>query len=226
MLRLCLCLSLGGVLAFAQAPAGSKKAPLPFTCDVFSPKASAASLAQRFGAKNVTTGMVRVPEFDDEEGTILFASDPEDRAEIYWLDRAAKRGPERVFVGSYRKEKAGEAPRSRWVSARGIKLGMPVSELERMNGRPLKLFFSDTDLANVVMSWNGGRLNEGERRDKCGLGIIYLEYDITGSRRTGSTAWEKVFDDSGTELWSDHEAVQEVKPYVIGMVIENDDPRP
>ncbi len=109
-----------------------------------------ADLVQRYGAANVVDQEVELGEGDTDTATVLFPKDPHRRIEILWQDREKEAYPSSVTV-------SGTA--SRWHAVHGISLGMPYSELARINGKPFAISWG-TDQGNVVFSWNGGLLNK------------------------------------------------------------------
>jgi len=113
-------------------------------------RVSRAELAQRYGAANVVDEEVGVGEGDTDTATVLFPKDSERRIEILWQDREKEAYPSSVSV-------SGKA--SRWHAVHGISLGMPYSELSRINGKPFPISWG-TDQGNVVLSWNGGLLDK------------------------------------------------------------------
>jgi len=109
-----------------------------------------AELVRRYGAANVVDEEVGVGEGDTDTATVLFPKDSERRIEILWQDREKEAYPSSVSV-------SGKA--SRWHAVHGISLGMPYSELARINGKPFPISWG-TDQGSVVLSWNGGLLDK------------------------------------------------------------------
>ncbi|MGH6672136.1 MAG: hypothetical protein ACRECV_09215 [Xanthobacteraceae bacterium] len=79
--------------------------------------------------------------------TVLFPKDPRRRLEVWW------RNPNRT--GLYLIDIAG---RSIWSAPKGLRLGLSLEQLERLNRKPFTLSgFDDKDVASVA-DWNGGEL--------------------------------------------------------------------
>jgi hypothetical protein len=93
---------------------------------------------------------VGIGEGDTDTATVLFPEDPERRIEILWQDREKEAYPSSVTI-------SGKA--SRWHAVHGISLGMPYSDLARINGKLFPISWG-TDEGNVVFSWNGGPLDK------------------------------------------------------------------
>lgn len=111
---------------------------------------SEASLRLRYGDSNVVAGEVGLGEMETAAGTILFPHDSTRRLTILWADSSRRTHPTRVEVN--------ESP-TRWMVFPGVSLGTSLAELERLNGRPFRLFGMDFDYSGTVESWQGGRLD-------------------------------------------------------------------
>ncbi|MEI2428643.1 hypothetical protein RDV84_00415 [Lysobacter yananisis] len=114
------------------------------------PDLGVEQLRQLFGADNVAIDE-RLPGAEGEEfrGVRLFDGDPTRRARVYFQDSEKLRGLSIVVV---------DEPRSRWRLDNGLKMGQTLSELTRLNGKPLRFFGLDWDYGGVVSDWNGGAL--------------------------------------------------------------------
>jgi hypothetical protein len=109
-----------------------------------------ATLRARYGADNIAPERIHLGEGETVPGTVLFPSDSSRRLTVTWADTIARTRPTRATVGSRR---------SRWVVIPGVSIGTSLSELERLNGKPFKLFGFSWDYAGTVSSWEGGRLD-------------------------------------------------------------------
>ena len=143
------------VLTTASAAAQNPRAqqPLTFSCAVFSPEASEADLVSLFGRDNVHSAPVQGGGAEGEytPGTVLFASRPEAKVEILWKQPELKRGPLHVWITS--RDSA-----SPWRTPEGISIGTDLRTVERLNGRPFRLFGFGFDGSGTVADWSGGRL--------------------------------------------------------------------
>jgi hypothetical protein len=79
--------------------------------------------------------------------TVLFPKDPRRRLEVWWQN------PNRT--GTYLIDITGK---SIWSGPKGLKLGLTLEQLQKLNKKPFKLSgFDANDVANVV-DWDGGEL--------------------------------------------------------------------
>ncbi len=84
------------------------------------------------------------------QGVVLFPDNPRNRAEIYW---DAEVDPERPVMIRISGEDTD------WKTTQGITIGMAMTELERINGKPFSLFGFGWDYGGTVNDWNGGLLD-------------------------------------------------------------------
>jgi len=112
---------------------------------------SEASLRARYGDSNVVAGDVEIGEGETERGTILFPGDASRRLAILWTYTLRRTNPRRVAI---------DATPTRWIVFPGVTIGTSLAELERLNGRPFRLYGFHFDYAGTVDSWEGGRLDQ------------------------------------------------------------------
>lgn len=110
---------------------------------------------------------------------------------VIWHDTVARTRPTRVTVGG---------SRTRWLVIPGVSIGASLSELERLNGRPFKLFGFSWDYAGTVSSWEGGRLDSLWRGGPENKVLVWLRLspDSAGyaSSRSREVAGDRIFPSS------------------------------
>jgi hypothetical protein len=79
--------------------------------------------------------------------TVLFPKDPRRRLEVWWSN------PNRT--GTYLIDIAGK---SIWTAPEGLRLGLTLEQLQKINGKPFKLKGFDSDDVAAVADWDGGAL--------------------------------------------------------------------
>ena len=62
---------------------------------------------------------------------------------------------------------------SAWTTAHGIRIGMPLAEVEKLNGKPFKLSGFDWDYGGRVTDWQGGALSKPQRGG-CTIGVEFV----------------------------------------------------
>jgi len=79
--------------------------------------------------------------------TVLFPKDPKRRLEVWWQN--ANR------TGLYLIDIAGK---SVWAAPKGLRLGLTLEQVEKLNHKPFKLKGFDADGVAAVADWDGGEL--------------------------------------------------------------------
>ena len=106
-----------------------------------------------FDSRNVTFTDV------DLNGTkvgasILFPKDPKRRLEIWWSNSTNRSGIYLILING----------QSTWGAPGGMRLGLTLAELEKLNHKPFKLKGFDKDNVATVSGWDGGALATLDRR--------------------------------------------------------------
>lgn len=83
-----------------------------------------AKLVAEFGAKNVAFKDVDTPANILEKATVIFDDDPSKRVVVFWNDPKTRTRPSSIAI---------DAP-SRWTGPGGVRNGLPLKELEKLNG--------------------------------------------------------------------------------------------
>ncbi len=105
-------------------------------------------LRTRFGQGNVTVAELDGAEGETMRGIVLFAKDPQRRAELFMQDETLR------GIASVRVSGAS----SRWHLANGIKPGLTLLRIAAMNGRPVTFNGLDWDYGGTITDWHGGAL--------------------------------------------------------------------
>lgn len=142
--------SLAGVAEDADAtPADLADAGTYRLPGLFAASTSVSWLQQRFGEANVRVADVPGGEGETSRGVILFPDDSRRRAYLYFQDQQKLRGLSMVRVMD---------DRSRWQLDKGVAIGLSLSKLVALNGKPIQFTGFDWDYGGGISDWNGGRL--------------------------------------------------------------------
>jgi hypothetical protein len=165
----------------------------------FSKDSSNLKLAMVFDSSNLT--------FEDVDvggtkvgASILYPKDPKRRLEIWWQNPANRSGTYLILING----------KSAWGAPNGLKLGLTLAELEKLNHKPFKLKGFDKDGTATVSDWDGGTLSKIPGDCKSG---VSLQPDT------------KAAPDAVTALTADKEyssndpQMREVKPHVSEILI-------
>jgi hypothetical protein len=104
------------------------------------------ALAVAYDSRNVTFTQETV-QGAQVGVTVLFAKDPRRRLEVWW--RNANR------TGVYLIDIAGK---SIWSGPKGVKLGLTLDQLQKLNKKPFKVSGFDENGVSNVADWDGGEL--------------------------------------------------------------------
>lgn len=157
----------------AVAPTISCEAPVAWD-------ATEESLKAQLGAENVEYLDLGGPEGTEMFGTRVYGKDPKKTFDIVWSDEAKRANPAVINVNQVWSADGETMTRPEWKSAEGIYLGMPIEELETLNGKPFKLFGFGWDYGGSVISWEGGKL-EPAADAKCGVSVILSDTAMDGT---------------------------------------------
>jgi hypothetical protein len=114
----------------------------------FSKDSSHLRLAMTFDTKNVTYTDVDSSAGSKVPASVLFAGDPKRRLEIWWANAAARNQTYLIVING----------KSTWTAPGGMKLGLTLAQLEKLNHKPFKLKGFDKDGTATVSDWDGGLL--------------------------------------------------------------------
>jgi hypothetical protein len=112
----------------------------------FAKDSSHLKLAMTYDSRNITFTDV------DANGTkvpasVLFPKDPKRRLEVWWANPAARSDTYLIVING----------KSDWSAPGGLRLGLNLAQIEKLNHKPFKLKF-DKDGTATVSDWDGGVL--------------------------------------------------------------------
>ena len=136
----------------ATSPPASKAAPASparaVACSgVFAKDTTHLKLATVFAVQNVTFTDVEAPDAAKVMATVLFPKDPKRRLEVWWQNEAARSGIYLIVING----------QSAWSTPKGLRLGLGLAAIEKLNGKPFKLKGFDKD-GGSVSDWQEGAL--------------------------------------------------------------------
>jgi hypothetical protein len=119
------------------------------TCGgLFAKDSSHLKLAMTFETKNIAFADVDADGGAKVPATVLFPKDPKRRLEVWWSNPAARSGVYLVVING----------KSTWSAPGGMKLGLTLAQLEKLNGKPFKLKGFDKNGVATISDWDGGKL--------------------------------------------------------------------
>jgi hypothetical protein len=115
---------------------------------VFAKDSSHLKLAEMVEAQNIVYAAVDGPEGSKIMASVLYPKDPKRRLEVLWQDDASRSNLQVISING----------QSTWMAPKGLKLGLPLAALEKLNGKPFKLAGFDWEDGGSVRDWMGGAL--------------------------------------------------------------------
>jgi hypothetical protein len=96
--------------------------------------------------------------------SIIFPTDPKRRHEVWWSDQNKRKDTYLIAINGH----------STWAGPGGLRLGLSIADLEKLNRKPFKLKGFDKDGIASVTDWDGGTLAALPGGCKAG---VYLHAD-------------------------------------------------
>jgi hypothetical protein len=117
------------------------------------------ALAMAFDSRNMTFSHETVPG-GEADVTVIFPNDPRRRLEVWWSN------PNRT--GTYLID---IADKSTWTGPHGLRIGLTLDQLEKINRKPFKVKGFGKDEVASVSSWDGGVLASIDGGCKAGVSL-------------------------------------------------------
>jgi hypothetical protein len=191
----------------AAAPAPTAPAaPKPATAahavacsGAFAKDSNHLKLMQAFQPKNVEYGEVAGAGSTKLNATILFPKDPKRHLEVLWQNEAARSDTSVIVITG----------QSTWTGPKGLRLGLTLAALEKLNGKAFRLSGFDQPDGSAVLDWQGGAF--ASLPGGCKVGIR-----LTADRKAAADALGAA---KGKDLGSSDAAMRAVKPTVAEIIL-------
>jgi hypothetical protein len=171
------------------------------TCSgVFAKDSTHLKLALKYDSRNVAYGPVDGPDGSKINASILFPNDPKRRLEVLWNNDAGRSDTSVIAING----------RSQWVAPRGLRLGMTIAAVEKINGKPFKLTGFAADGSTSVSTWDGGKLSSLPGGCKVGMRLAPDAKAPDDARKAVA---------GGKGFLSSDAALRAVRPAVIEILI-------
>jgi hypothetical protein len=127
----------------------------------FSKDSSHLRLAMTYDSKNVAFADVSADGGTKVQASVLFPNDPKRRLEVWWANPAARSQTYLIVING----------QSTWSGPGGMKLGLTLAQLEKLNHKPFKVKGFNKDGVATVSDWDGGLLSNLAGGCKSGLSL-------------------------------------------------------
>jgi hypothetical protein len=180
-------------------PAQPPAQPRAVTCGgTFAKDSSHLKLATAYKPENVVFTEVDASEGKKLMASVLFPKDPKRRLEVWWENEASRSGTYLIVING----------QSTWTAPKGLKLGLQIAQLERLNGKPFKLKGFGSSNEGSVSDWQGGALES--IAGGCKVGV---------SMRADAKAPPNAIELASSELASTDPTVKAIKPAVAEIIV-------
>ena len=132
--------------------------------------------------------------------SIIYPNDPKRRLEVWWSDRDKRKDVYLIAINGS----------STWTGPGGLRLGLSLADLEKLNRKPFKLRGFDKDNTATVSDWDHGAL--AALSGGCKAGVIL-------SAEAKAPAEVLAVLPVDREFSSADEALRAVRPSVIEILI-------
>jgi hypothetical protein len=157
------------------------------------------NLVAAFGEQNVVFTDVDGPEGATLKASVVYPKDPKRRLEVLWHDETARADTSLIVINGL----------SNWTGPKGLRLGLALAALEKLNGRPFTVAGFDQPNGGTVIDWQGGAL--GDLPGGCSVGV-HLVADPKAKPAARAAA-------AGAEIKSSDPALRAVKPTVDEIIL-------
>ena len=187
--------------AAPKASAPPAQPPRAVACSgAFAKNSNHIQLTTVYKPDNVLFTELDAPEGNKVMASVLFPKDPKRRLEVWWENEDSRSGTHLIVIGG----------QSTWTAPKGLKLGLSLPAIEKLNGKPFKLRGFDKDNVGIIIDWQGGALSQ--LPGGCRLGI-YLQPDPKAPAAARS---EVTADD---EFTSSDPILRTVKPTISEILV-------
>ena len=133
----------------APKPRPAQPANVVACSGVFGRDSAHLKLAMRFDSRNLVFTKIPGPEGSQLDASVLFPNDPKRRLEVMWNNNAGRSETSMIAING----------QSQWSGPKGVKLGLTLPALEKINGRPFRVSGIDKEGMASVTDWQGGALS-------------------------------------------------------------------
>ncbi len=187
----------GAAVSHGGGPAGkpSRAVHTVVACNgPFAKDSSMLGLAMAFDSRNLTYTDVNVAG-STVGATVIFPKEPKRRLEVWWANPGNRSGTYLILING----------QSTWTGPGGVRLGLSLDQLTKLNHKAFKLKGFNKDNVATVTDWDGGALAALPGGCKAGLS---LKADSKASPDAVSAL------SADTEYNSADAAIRAVKPAV------------
>ena len=183
---------------FAEPRPASVGSRIVACSGIFAKASSHLRLAMSFETKNVTFGDVDADGGAKVKASIVFPNDPKRRLEVWWSNPAERSGTYLIDIKG----------KSTWSAPAGMRLGLTLAQLEKLNHKPFKLKGFDKNGVATVSDWDGGEL--ATLPGGCKSGVSLAAGPKASAEAVSAVSADKEYSSSDPALRSLNPTVSEI----------------
>jgi hypothetical protein len=151
-----------------------------------------------FGFKNVTATDIEAENGTKVAASVLFPDDPQQRLEVWWANATSHSGIYLIVIGG----------KSDWTAPGGLRLGLTLAELEKLNHKSFKLKGFDKNGVATVKDWDGGEL--ASLAGGCNAGLSLRADPKVSAKIIGALSPNKEYASSNPQMRAAKPIVSEI----------------
>ena len=178
-------------------PPAAPATPHTVACsESFGKDSSHFKLAMSFGFRNVTATNVEA-NGTKVAASVIFPDDPQQRLEVWWKNAPSS--------GTYLIVITGQ---SNWTAPGGLRLGLTLAELEKLNHKSFKLKGFDKNGIAATSDWGGGEL--ASLSGGCNAGLSLRADPKVSAKIIGALSPNKEYASSNPQMRAAKPTVSEI----------------
>ena len=179
-------------------PPAALATPYTVACsESFGKDSSHLKLAMGFGFTNVTATDVEA-NGTKVAASVIFPDDPKQRLEVWWRDATS-------HSGTYLIDITGQ---SDWTAPDGLRLGLTLAEVEKLNHKTFKLKGFDKNGVATISDWGGGEL--ASLAGGCNAGLSLRADPKVSAKIIGALSPNKDYASSNPQMRAAKPTVSEI----------------
>src|SRR5215467_1011355 len=183
--------------AVSERPA-APATPHTVTCESFGKDSNHLKLAAEFGFSNVTSTDVEAKDGAKVPVSVIFPDDPKQRLEVWWTNATWHSGADLIVI----------AGQSDWTAPGGLRLGLTLAEVEKLNHKSFKLKGFDKNGIAAGSDWGGGEL--ASLAGGCNAGLSLRADPKVSAKIIGALSPNKEYASSNPQMRAAKPTVSEI----------------
>jgi len=179
-------------------PPAAPATPHTVTCESFGKDSNHLKLAAEFGFSNVTSTDVEAKDGAKVPASVVFPGDPKQRLEVWWTNATWHSGADLIVI----------AGQSDWTAPGGLRLGLTLAEVEKLNHKSFKLKGFDKNGIAAGSDWGGGEL--ASLAGGCNAGLSLRADPKVSAKIIGALSPNKEYASSNPQMRAAKPTVSEI----------------